>query len=465
MLLLQRLIYSLVACLLVPSPGFAQVGSEDGRIVAWIQDRAIPLAYLEAGNGFQDLEPLRQVLGDVRIVGLGEATHGTREFLQFKHRMVEFLVGELGFTIFGIESSHAECVAINDYVMYGEGDASEALASQGFWTWDTEEVLELIEWMREHNSKAPGDRKVSFVGFDFQKQGRAIEVMEAYSKIAAPRWHRRLRASLARLDTVLEESRSLREPRTGKLRPIAEAIYGFVGYLDVNRSRLIRRTSERAFTSCLEHARVLAQFVEAEAARSMPHGHEDSASSLRDEFMANNIKRYLTAQPEGARMIIWGHNLHVSHTAFGNTKFMGEHLQNAYGPDYYALGFLFYEGSFQARETGQSKASPLREFSVGPAPKGSIEWYFARTGIKNFALDIRKTSRFDEIEGWLEGYHPSRNIGAVYSDAHDVGLPQLSLGASFDGVIFIRQTTRARPTPTGRRGETGEDGLHMVRPN
>jgi erythromycin esterase len=71
---------------------------------------------VEAGGGFADLQCLRRIIGDARIVSLGEATHGTREFFQLKHRLLEFLVTELDFAIFGIEANYPECLRINDYV-------------------------------------------------------------------------------------------------------------------------------------------------------------------------------------------------------------------------------------------------------------------------------------------------------------------------------------------------------------
>ena len=60
-------------------------------ITKWLAKNAIPLHSIKTGSGFADLQPLKKVFQDVRVVGLGEATHGTREFFQFKHRMVEFL--------------------------------------------------------------------------------------------------------------------------------------------------------------------------------------------------------------------------------------------------------------------------------------------------------------------------------------------------------------------------------------
>src|SRR5262249_23618574 len=68
--------------------------------VDWIRSHAVLLKTTEAGNGFDDLRPLRALIGQARIVSLGEATHGSREFFQMKHRMLEFLATELGFSIF-----------------------------------------------------------------------------------------------------------------------------------------------------------------------------------------------------------------------------------------------------------------------------------------------------------------------------------------------------------------------------
>jgi erythromycin esterase len=73
--------------------------------VAWIRDNAVKLETVSARNGFADMQPLKKIIGNARVVSLGEATHGTREFFQLKHRMLEFLATEMGFTIFSIEAN------------------------------------------------------------------------------------------------------------------------------------------------------------------------------------------------------------------------------------------------------------------------------------------------------------------------------------------------------------------------
>src|SRR5215510_12728002 len=77
--------------------------SQTETVSNWLSRSAIRLKSVEAGHSFDDLQPLKSILKDVRIVGLGEGTHGTREFFQIKHRLLEFLVNEMGFTLFVME--------------------------------------------------------------------------------------------------------------------------------------------------------------------------------------------------------------------------------------------------------------------------------------------------------------------------------------------------------------------------
>ncbi|HEY3703513.1 MAG TPA: erythromycin esterase family protein [Terracidiphilus sp.] len=146
--------------------------------VDWVHANSIPLKTVEARNGFADMEPLGKVVGDARIVSLGEATHGTREFFQFKHRMVEYLATQRGFTIFSIEANMPEAYRLNKYVLNGEGDPKQLLKGMYFWTWNTEEVLDMILWMREFNQSGKG--RIEFTGFDMQTPTVSIETVRDF---------------------------------------------------------------------------------------------------------------------------------------------------------------------------------------------------------------------------------------------------------------------------------------------
>src|ERR1700758_2331296 len=114
-----------VTALQRPSP------AQDSAVVAWIRETAIPLRTVNAGSGFADLARLKPVLMNARMVGLGESTHGTSEFQRVKHRLLEFLVKEMGYTGFALEASYSDAQPMNAYVLHGKGNRADALTKLG----------------------------------------------------------------------------------------------------------------------------------------------------------------------------------------------------------------------------------------------------------------------------------------------------------------------------------------------
>ncbi len=162
------------------------LGPPPQEVVDWIGAHAIALATTEAGHGFDDIAPIAPLIGDARIVGLGEATHGTCEFFQLKHRVVEYLVARQGFTVFAIEANQPECRALNDYVLHGTGDPRVGLDGISFWMWNTQEVLAMFEWMRAWNANPEHHNKIQFTGFDMQMSSIAYTSVAAYLTKVAP---------------------------------------------------------------------------------------------------------------------------------------------------------------------------------------------------------------------------------------------------------------------------------------
>lgn len=154
--------------------------------LAWLKAHVIELKSVNAGTGFDDLRPLKDLIGPARIVALGEGTHGTREFFQMKHRLVEYLATELGFTIFAIEANLPEAYRVNDFVRTGEGEPRKLLAGMYFWTWNTQEVLDMILWMRAFNESGKGH--IEFTGFDMQTPDVAMQIAREYVARVEPHY-------------------------------------------------------------------------------------------------------------------------------------------------------------------------------------------------------------------------------------------------------------------------------------
>jgi erythromycin esterase len=161
----------------------------------------------------------------------------------------------------------------------------------------------------------------------------------------------------------------------------------------------------------------------------------------RDESMADNVK-WIADQNPGAKIIVWAHNGHIAHGGSPSYTPMGSYLRKMFGSLYVNFGFAFNEGSFQAIEAGKG----LHDFTVGPAPDGSLDATLASAGLPIIALDLREPPSQPAVNHWLKAAHQTRSIGAVFSNEQAASY-FVSAAASdmFNVLLFVEKTTAARP--------------------
>lgn len=402
-------------------------------VIKWLSSNAISLKSVEAGNGFRDLQPLKKVFKDAQIVGLGEATHGTREFFQFKHRMLEFLVKEMGFRVFAMELDFAACQKINDYVMGKTADRAKIILKP----WDTEEVLAMIDWMRACNAGVPENKRVKFVGFDGQDRESGKDKLLDYLKRVAPE-------RAAQTEEFFKDTTFPTRLEKDKARELQSKYVELFMFFDLNGISLINKSTKQEYEQMREISRALTQ-----TGYMYSQGIDLRESvSLRDSYMAENFRRIVDREPAGTKFVIWAHNGHIE-TGSENFPRVGSYLRQFYGDNYYALGFSFNQGSFQAWDQQLQKTGKfvIKPYTVNPAREDSVEWYFAQTKIENFLVDFRATTKNESSSEWLAKPHPTRSIGAYFDNNSDrasyyMGVPS----QEFDGMVFINTTTRARPS-------------------
>jgi erythromycin esterase-like protein len=161
------LIITLVAVSLVAYPTIRETVWQhpdlaSDEVLDALQKNTFPLVSVDAGQGFDDLQPMVPLLSGKRIVALGEATHGTSEFFRMKHRLVEFLVQDMGFRHFGMELSPDDGYLIDSYIQDKGTDPRQVL----YWPWATQEVMEMLNWMRNYNASVAPEQRITFHGID-----------------------------------------------------------------------------------------------------------------------------------------------------------------------------------------------------------------------------------------------------------------------------------------------------------
>jgi erythromycin esterase len=139
-------------------------GDGEGDVVAWIRATAHPLTSVDPGADLGDLEPLRAIAGHATVVGLGGSTRQAHELLAVQHRIVRFLVEQLGFRAVALEMSATVGHRLDEHVRTGAGDPVELLAAaRPFWRFG--EIVDLVRWLRGYALDHPDD-PVRLLGAD-----------------------------------------------------------------------------------------------------------------------------------------------------------------------------------------------------------------------------------------------------------------------------------------------------------
>ena len=385
--------------------------------LAWVEQQAIPIATVDAGTGFEDLEPLHNLIGDARIVALGEQTHGSSEFFRMKQRLLEFLASEMGFTVFALEANMPEAYRLNEYVLTGDGDPAELLEGMHFWTWNAQEMLDLIEWMRAFNASGKGP--VQFTGFDMQFPDLAAQEVQTFVLEHDPAYAAALATSYTEVLSVSPLKPQKTAPRDD-LAQLALQADAVLEHLKLNQPRYLKEASPAEVSWVLQNARVVAQ-----ATRYTFEGR-----SYRDRAMAENV-RWLQEQNPDAKLVLWAHNGHIQK----REGWMGHDLAETYGDAYLAIGFSFGEGSYNATN---SQGEVTAETAASPLPM-SVDAFLKATGLPRFILDLRDVEATPAAP-WLAAERLFRSIGAVAVPASAAYAPA-TLSEDYDFVVFSASTT------------------------
>jgi erythromycin esterase-like protein len=417
-------------------------------------------------GGADDYDGLLALIGDARLVLIGEASHGTHEFYRERARITRRLIEERGFTAVAVEADWPDAYRVNRYARGAPDDADAEEALRGFrrfptWMWRNAEVLDFVGWLRAHNERAGPDGGAGFYGLDLYSLYASVAEVISYLERVDPRG-----AELAR------ERYACFEQFGG------EQTYGHavaLGISDSCRRQVVTQLTElqRRADAYLRRDGLAAedeQFYAEQNARLVASAEEyyrsmfaDRTSSwnLRDRHMADTLERllaHLSRHGEPARVVVWEHNSHIGDARMTEMSRRGElnlgQLARERWPEDAALvGLTTYSGTVTAASAWDAEAERKR---VRPALPGSYEALFHEVGEPRFLVDL--TSKWvDE----LAGPRLERAIGVIYRPETERASHYFSarLAGQFDALIHIDETRAVEPlerTPGWELGEPPE---------
>lgn len=402
---------------------------------------------VEIGKGFSeisDFSELIEKIKDKKIVMLGESSHGTQEFYEWRRLLSNELLSKHGFNFIAVEGDWPPCERFNQYIQ-GDRSKNAAHVMTSFsrwptWMWANTEVSDLMDDLRETNNKA--EEKVGFHGLDVYSLYESLD--ETIKKLYS-------------IDSVLagkaKELYSCFDPYKHDERAYAHSLFripkGCQEEVVSVLSQILQRNLEQNHKSfdVLQNARIIRNAER--YYRAMVTFDEDSWN-VRDLHMLETLDNLLSHYGPNSKAIIWAHNTHIgdyratSMVNHGQIN-LGGLVREKYGADKVSLiGFTTFTGKVIASETWDG---PIQVMNIPNAIEGSLEFELHQAIPKlheqNFYLDfslIRNNSDFLEVMG-------HRAIGVVYHPEHEHRgnyVPTIP-AKRYDALVFFNETHALTP--------------------
>jgi erythromycin esterase-like protein len=409
------------------------------QIIEEIQDHATAL------RSSEDLDRIVDAIGDAHYVLLGEASHGTSEFYQYRAELTRRLIERKGFRVIAVEGDWPSCFSVNRYVKGLPGAAATAEeALREFnrwptWMWANREIQDLTEWLRTYNDGQELPNRVGFYGIDVYSLWESMDdILNYMQQTGSPH-----------LDTA-REAFACFEPfgRDGQSYGLSASLFN-EGCVDEVIRLLTKLRTDAHRSDDPEEAALAAEInglvtVHAEEYyRSMITGDAESWN-IRDRHMVEALNRIVRFHGPETKAIVWEHNTHIGDAratdmARDGMINVGQLLREQQPPgDVYAVGFGTHRGTVIA---ATSWGAPLEVMEVPQGRRNSWEDLMHQAGAHDQILIFGKEGQdsFKQVIG-------HRAIGVVYHPQYERGnyVPTV-LPERYDAFIHVDETTALAP--------------------
>jgi erythromycin esterase-like protein len=369
------------------------------RAADWLRTRSAPLT---APTTFDELAKR------TRVIALGEATHGSREFGDARLALTRRLIEQHGYRVVAVEASTTRLAS------------SELPAS-----WIGRRTLrELMEWLHVWNAAHPTDR-VQLIGVDPQDGALARTelrafLQQAYGDAIMPRW------TAAEKELAAADEQSAVFGDSSVSAETRQTLFDLVARLTLDVA-MLRARHGVATDRALAHARGLAAFAD--------YNSGAAGGKSRDWYMADGVLRAIEG---GGRAVFWAHNAHV--TTRG--QYSGALLRSALGCDYAAIALTFGEGAFVAQVPNDID-DRLLVSTLPPASNETFENVFASFAKARIIATWPCKVDAKSLPEWLRTAHPLHWVGGIWAPASlaSAAYRPYDLVHDFDGLLYFPRVT------------------------
>jgi erythromycin esterase len=406
--------------------------------VNWLKDNAIKLRSISPTDvDFSDLQALKQILGDKRIVMLGEESHGDGNSYLAKVRLIKFLHEEMGFDVVAFESGFYDCHKAWEMIQSG-GNTKQEFQDSVFSIWSqSSQVLPLISYI---DRLVKTETQLILAGFDSQFTGNIshkylvddltsfmnkfpslapkgqdwsvwieqTKFLISYSYFSSPSGG--ISKTRSDLDQYLNEAQKLQDEITAATLPGDQE----AGYW-IHILKSLGTQAEIAWrTNVVGGANNI--------------GSDPEILNLRDIQMGQNLIWLANEYYSNKKIVVWAHNWHIGRNwggvgmGYDQATVMGDVVWKALGNQIYTIGFTAYDGSY-----GYWGGTPQ---TLGQPSENSLEDLMYKAGLNYAIVDFQ---HLDSSGSWLQEKMASWVI--YYSEL------SANWTKIYDGMMFIKDMT------------------------
>lgn len=442
----------------MPDPTLATV-EEETAAVEWL--KAAGTAFDPSAYDAATLAPLAERLGNARVIGIGEATHGSHQDQAFKAELIKALVKSGKVNVLLLEANRDAGEQFDRYIRFGEGDPVDALRAGSFFRiWKNDEFAGLLIWLRNWNKSAANP--VRIIGIDCQDPGRdsgvALDLITAHDPAAAAQ----LRGGLGSLVPGLRFVEWFRKVERSEFEAAMVTSAALAAWFDTApdaaradpgfaRARSAATTARQAF--------VTFEFDRDDADKSRM---DPAYFARRDIFMAENAITMMTGEERAA---LWAHDSHVMGDLpafFRDAGFvsLGAAIRDKLGSDFVAVGFTWSTGAFHsntaADEAALAKPTTIPELEVFSLPNnrtGELGSIFDRTGARAMWIDLATLPADPVMQRWSQrpywrGWAGARVLPTIWQVSNpETGDVPVDVATGHEVIVWFQTISPTRIWP------------------
>lgn len=350
------------------------------------------------------------------ILLLGECTHGTCEFYQYRSKITKKLILN-GYRVIFIEAEWPDIYRVNQYILGKNNDknANESLNNINKfpkWMWRNNIMIELIEWLYNFNKN--NNNPVYIFGIDCQQIYKSYNDLLSFLKKNDIYFHMYIIRLLSFLKKFNNESEYSQAISDGTLKNYIDTIPQILQellskYQWENTEEYLKNNNIDPIDIISSEQNIEILVNSEEYFRKMvlePPGSQASWNT-RDQHMLMTIMRIrnrfqqISKENIIPKVIVWAHNSHIGNSNAtnrggndfnnNNTWNLGQMVVETF-PNNFAIGFYTSHGEVTANSHNSNIPSTI--YKLNEPYIFSYEWFFTHVSkylnLDCFYIDLTK---------------------------------------------------------------------------